>query len=66
MVDAPENHDVVARIGGFDHLLDRFARTDDVSLGFAEAKPATTSSDKANNAAIAATKTMRFIRPTFL
>src|SRR5919112_3505069 len=34
MVDATENHDGVARIGGFDSLLDRFARTDDVSLGF--------------------------------
>src|SRR5215218_6006523 len=32
-VNAPENHDGVARMGGFDRLLDRFARTDDVSLG---------------------------------
>jgi hypothetical protein len=65
MVDASENHDGVARMGGFDRLLDRFARTT-CPLGFAEAKPTDTSSDKATNTANVVIKTMRLISATSL
>jgi hypothetical protein len=52
-------------MGGFDRLLDRFARTT-CPLGFAEAKPTDTSSDKATNTANVVIKTMRLISATSL
>ena len=66
MVDAPENHDGVARIGALIAFwIDSPGRTT-CPLGFAEAKPTDTSSDKATNTANVVIKTMRLISATSL